>query len=45
MKITKNILNGMYFIAIVKDANPIVPIRHLVHRVIAKPLGIHGKNC
>ena len=45
MKITKNMLSGMYFIAIVNDAKPIVPIKHLVHKVTARPLGIHGKNC
>ena len=45
LNITKNILSGMYFIAVVNEANPIVPIRHLVQSVIDSFLGIQGKNC
>ena len=45
LKITKNILSGMYFMAVVNEANPIVPIRHLVQSVNDNLFGIHGKNC
>ena len=45
LNITKNILRGMYFIAVVNEANPVVPIRHLVQSVIDSFFGIQGKNC